>query len=232
MSMERLRVVVGDASALFARGVRDALHSLDTRVEVVGLAVSPDDLVRSVNTDHPDLALAGFEPPEVSIGLSRVLDPVPVLVLTWSHHPEDLWRAVKSGVAGLLDKELSAEDLVRAVWAVADGFSAFRDARHHELARRIAGGLPVDVHGLRAGGGLTARQRDIVRLVAQGYSNKEVATHLGIAQQTAKNHLHQLMGKLGLTSRLQLCAWALTNPDEVGADAEAEADKLADAESI
>lgn len=226
MSMERLRVAVGDASALFGRGVRDALRTLDTRIEVVGQAGSPEELVRLVNTEHPELAVAGFEPPEVSIGLSRVLDPVPVLVLTWSRRPEDLWRAVKTGVAGLLDKELPAEDLVRAVWAVADGFSAFRDARHHELARRIAGGLPVDLRGVRSGTGLTTRQREIVRLVAQGYSNKEVATHLGIAQQTAKNHLHQLMAKLGLTSRVQLCAWALTNPDEVGGDAE----PLADAE--
>ncbi|HTC81551.1 MAG TPA: response regulator transcription factor, partial [Acidimicrobiia bacterium] len=137
-----------------------------------------------------------------------VIPDVPVLVLTWSRREDDLLDALRAGATGFLHKEVEPDELLRAIEAVAAGRTAFPPGWERLLVSRLDGHRPPG-HRLHDPVTLTQRERDIVQLIVDGHSNKALAAALGIAHQTAKNHVRHVMAKLRVTSRVQLVAWAL-----------------------
>ncbi len=210
-----IRCVLGDRSAFFTEGLTSVLRR-GGEAAIVGSTAEPSDLPGLVARLRPDVAIVSFEPPAAALAATRalrsdtgsaVVDP-PVLLLTWSRREDDLLDALRAGATGFVHKEVDPADLTLAVVEVASGRTAFPLGWERLLVSRLDGHRPT---GQRRGDPvtLTRRERDIVQLIVDGHSNKALAASLGIAHQTAKNHVRHVMAKLRVTSRVQLCAWAL-----------------------
>jgi DNA-binding NarL/FixJ family response regulator len=202
-----IRCVLGDRSAFFTEGLTSVLRR-GGEAAIVGSTAEPSDLPGLVARVRPDVAIVSFEPPATALAATRALADVPVLLLTWSRREDDLLDALRAGATGFVHKEIEPEDLTRAVVEVAEGRTAFPLGWERLLVSRLDGHRPT---GQRRNDPvtLTRRERDIVQLIVDGHSNKALAATLGIAHQTAKNHVRHVMAKLRVTSRVQLCAWAL-----------------------
>jgi two-component system nitrate/nitrite response regulator NarL len=162
-----------------------------------------------VNTLRPDVVIASFEPPALAVAVARLVHDRPVLVLTWSRREDDLIDALRAGAGGLVHKDAEPEEILEAIADVAAGRSAFPPGWERLLVSRLDGHVPGGAHRRRDSVSLTQRERDIVQLIVDGHSNKGLAAALGIAHQTAKNHVRHVMTKARVSSRTQLCAWAI-----------------------
>jgi two-component system nitrate/nitrite response regulator NarL len=205
--MSQFRCVLGDRSVFFTEGLAAILEQ-SGEARIVGRTHSPDEVPALVADLDPDVAIVSFEPPAVAVAVTRKLVGVPVLVLTWSRREDDLLDALRAGATGFVHKEVEPDELVRAIGDVAAGRTAFPAGWERLLVSRLDGHRPP---GHRVGDPvtLTQRERDIVQLIVDGHSNKALAAALGIAHQTAKNHVRHVMAKVRVNSRVQLCAWAI-----------------------
>ena len=147
-----------------------------------------------------DLALPGMSGMEALARVSRAFPTLPVIVFS-AHDDEDaMVEAVRSGARGYVVKGAPAAEIVGAVRTVAGGGSYFE--------ARAAGALAAAVRTKRAPDALTRREREVIRLVGEGCSNKQIAARLGISERTAKFHVQQIMTKLGAENRAQAVALA------------------------
>jgi len=207
-------VAVASPSFLLARAGLATLLAAEHDLEIVGVASDGDEALRLASTLHPDVACLDVRMPgrtgiEVTRSLTNADDPVPVLVLTTFDIDEYVFGALEAGAAGFLLKDADPEEIVRAVRQVAAGQGALDLAVSrrvlHEFARRrtlqpVATRADVEV--------LTPRELGILRLLAQGMSNEQIATALTIEVTTVKSHLSRILPKLGVQSRLQAVVWA------------------------
>jgi DNA-binding NarL/FixJ family response regulator len=208
-----IRVLLADPHALFRRGVRLVLED-EADIEVVGETGDGLDAVERIVDLMPDLVLMDVGMPGVS-GIEatrqvRALVPsVKVAILTVSERDEDLFAAVRAGATGYLLKEVSIEELPEAVRAVARGHSLISPTmasrlltEFNVLSRRVEeerGNVPR----------LSDRELEVLRLVARGLSNREIATDLVIAENTVKNHVRNILEKLQLRSRMEAAMYAV-----------------------
>lgn len=141
-----------------------------------------------------------------------VADPIAVLVLTTFDIDEYLFGALEAGASGFLLKDAEPEELVAAVRSVAAGNGTIDSSLTKRLLREVVArrGIPP-VTAARTSDLLTARELDILLLLAQGLSNEELAGALFLEVSTVKSHLARMMPKLGVTSRLQAVVWAYQN---------------------
>ena len=208
-----IRVLLADPHALFRRGVRLVLEE-ESDIEVVGEAGDGLDAVERIVELTPDLVLIDVGMPGVS-GIEatrRVRAAVPsvkVAILTVSDRDEDLFAEVRAGATGYLLKEVSIEELPEAVRAVARGHSLISPSmasrlltEFNVLSRRAEeqrGNVPR----------LSDRELEVLRLVARGLSNRDIATELVIAENTVKNHVRNILEKLQLRSRMEAAMYAV-----------------------
>jgi two-component system NarL family response regulator len=204
---------LADPHALFRRGVRLVLED-EPDIEVVGEAGDGLDAVDRITELTPDLVLMDVGMPGVS-GIEatrRVRAAVPsvkVAILTVSERDEDLFAAVRAGATGYLLKEVSIEELPEAVRAVARGHSLISPSmasrlltEFNVLSRRVEeqhGNVPR----------LSDRELEVLRLVARGLSNRDIATELVIAENTVKNHVRNILEKLQVRSRMEAAMYAV-----------------------
>ncbi len=206
-------MLLADPHALFRRGVRLVLED-EADIEVVAEAGDGLDAVERIVELIPDLVLMDVVMPGVS-GIEatrrvRALVPnVKVAILTVSEKDEDLFSAVRAGATGYLLKEVSIEELPEAVRAVARGHSLISPTmasrlltEFNALSRRVE-----EEHGTVPR--LSDRELEVLRLVARGLSNRDIATELVIAENTVKNHVRNILEKLQLRSRMEAAMYAV-----------------------
>ena len=208
-----IRVLLADPHALFRRGVRLVLED-EPDIEVVGEAGEGLDAVERVVELVPDLVLMDVRMPGLS-GIEatrRVRELVPsvkVAILTVSENDDDLFAAVRAGATGYLLKEVSIEELPDAVRAVARGHSLISPS----MASRLLGEFNALSRRVEEQQGnaprLSDRELEVLRLVARGLSNKDIATELVIAENTVKNHVRNILEKLQLRSRMEAAMYAV-----------------------
>jgi two-component system nitrate/nitrite response regulator NarL len=211
MNAEHCRVLLVDNHPLFRRGVAQLIAS-QPDFEVVGEAMSAEEGVVLATSLKPDLVLMDLNMPGGSglDALKQIKDAgldTQVIMLTVSDAEQDFIEAVRAGAEGYLLKDSEPEEILEKLRQAARGESVFTESLMNILleAMRDANRAPPasDV-------GLTARERQILRLIATGRSNKMIARELNISDGTVKVHVKNLLRKLNMQSRLEAAIWALT----------------------
>lgn len=207
-----IRVLVVDDHALFRKGLVSLLTG-QQEFEVVGEATNGRDALRKARELMPDVILMDISMPDMD-GLEatrRIKQEIPyvrIVILTVSDDDQSLFEAVKSGAQGYLLKTIEPQALFTALRRVAHGEATISRA----MATRLIGEFARK--GSRAGAAdpvavLSPREAEVLALVAQGRSNKEIASALSIAENTVKNHLKNILEKLHLENRVQAATFAL-----------------------
>ncbi len=189
------------------RAYRDALASALGRtghIRVVGSAAHPADAACELATVHPDvvlLDLAGADGPDWARVIGAASPQLRLIVLGLEEAEHDVIAWAEAGVSGYVGREACLEDLVAALEAVTHGEAPCPARATAILLRRIAAGPHAPMAAWERGGLLTLREREIMRLVGQGLSNQQIAKGLYIALPTVKNHVHNILEKLGVHRR-------------------------------
>lgn len=198
------RVLLADDQALVRAGFRSLLVRAKT-LTVVGEAASGEEAVRQAALLTPDVVLMDIRMPGMD-GIEatrRILAELPatrVIILTTFDTDEHVFEALRAGASGFLTKEVEPAELRRAVEVVAAGDSLLSPGVTRRVVERFAH-RPRPTAALHA---LTVRENEVVRLVAEGLSNDEIAASLVISPLTAKTHISRAITKLGLRDRVQL----------------------------
>jgi DNA-binding NarL/FixJ family response regulator len=209
-----IRVMICDDHALFRRGLIMVLESEDG-IEVVAEAEDGADAVAKAEELAPDVVLMDVRMPRVSgIEATRsIADTVPtakILMLTVSDEEDDLYDAIKAGAAGYLLKEISIEEVATAIRAVVSGQSLISPSMASKLLSEFTNlAKKADERQSVPTPRLTDRELEVLKLVAQGMSNREIAGELYISENTVKNHVRNILEKLHLHSRMEAVVYAV-----------------------
>ena len=211
---DEIRVMICDDHALFRRGLIMVLEAEDD-IAVVAEAEDGEDAVEKAVEFVPDVVLMDVRMPGVD-GIEatrRIAEKVPtakILMLTVSDEEEDLYEAIKAGATGYLLKEVSIEEVAPAARAVVAGQSLISPSmaskllgEFSNLAKRAEERSSVPTPRL------TDRELEVLRLVAQGKSNREIAGDLYISENTVKNHVRNILEKLHLHTRMEAVMYAV-----------------------
>jgi two-component system nitrate/nitrite response regulator NarL len=206
-----VRIVVIDDHTLFRRGVR-ALLEHEPGFEIAGDAADPGEGAKQAANAQPDVILLDLHMPGVSgveaIPMLKEAAPAArIVMLTVSEDAEDLMACLRAGASGYLLKNIDGEFLVDAIRRAARGESAMSAQMTSKLVRELHVMAPTASGSVRKAP-LSPREQEILRLVATGSSNKEVARALGVAESTVKIHVQHILRKLGLSSRVQAAVYA------------------------
>jgi len=209
---EAIRVLICDDHALFRRGLIMVLESEDG-IEVVAEAEDGKEAIQQAEAVLPDVVLMDVRMPRMSgIEATRVIvESVPtakVLMLTVSDEEEDLYEAVKAGATGYLLKEISIEEVANAIRAVVMGQSLISPSMASKLLSEF-NNLARQAQQKVIAPKLTDRELQVLKLVAQGMSNREAAETLFISENTVKNHVRNILEKLHLHSRMEAVVYAV-----------------------
>ncbi len=205
----RIRVLLADDHALVRTGLRHILEA-DRGIEVVGEAADGTAALRALRQQATDvlvldLSMPGGDGFQVLREARAVQPDLKVLVLTMHTDAEHIARAVREGADGYLLKDSAVQDLVAGIEAVTAGRSYYSPP-----VQRTLTDLLRSKSGLRRGLDLlTEREREVLRLVAEGHSTKEIAGRLDISARTVETHRAHLMQKLGLRSVARLTQFAI-----------------------
>ena len=206
--MSPIRILLADDQSLFREGLRTLL-SVQTGFDVVGEATNGEEAIRLAVTLHPDVVLMDVRMPVLdgvaaTRRLHSMLPACRVIVLTTFDDDEYVFEALRAGAIGYLLKDAPSEKLFEAVRAGSRGESFLQPAVAAKVVAefaRLADKHPVDPHTLAEP--LSEREREILRLVAKGSSNREIANQLVLAEGTVKNHVTNILSKLGVSDRTQ-----------------------------
>lgn len=200
-----IRVIIADDHTIFRQGLKELLSTVPD-IQVIGEAPDGRTARTLVSRLKPDVAILDIEMPgERADGISAAeaiaaeAPNTPVIILTMHADQDHLDRAVKAGVRGYILKSAGFSELVMAIRTVAEGGSAIDTKLMTGLLRRYR----ERYNPLTSGpNGLTAREVEVLRLLALGYSNKEIARKLGVSASTVKNRLSVIFQKLGVSDRV------------------------------
>jgi two-component system NarL family response regulator len=211
---ERLRVMVDDDHALFRRGLEMVLQQ-EPDLELVGEASDGQEADEKAEELVPDVVLMDVRMPrrsgiEAAGEIRDLLPHCKILMLTISDEEADLYDAIKAGASGYLLKEIPIEevaDAVRSVWA---GQSRISPSMASKLLTEFAAiSKASDEKPQMPAPKLTDREMEVLRLVAQGMNNRDIAKELFISENTVKNHIRNILEKLQLHSRMEAAMYAV-----------------------
>jgi DNA-binding NarL/FixJ family response regulator len=208
-----IRVVLADDQALVRAGFR-ALLDAQEGIEVVGEATDGDEAVQLSRRHRPDIVLMDIRMPGVdglqatrTIAADPELDGVRIVILTTFDLDEYVFEALRVGASGFLVKNTEPDELIHAVHAVAAGNALLSPGVTKRLVTEFAARAKAPTLAPEFDM-LTDREREVVRLVAEGLSNDEIAERLVVSPATAKTHVSRAMIKLGARDRAQLVVFA------------------------
>ena len=203
-----ITVLIADDQALIRSGLRAIIESEPT-MKVVGEAGDGAEAVEAVRRLRPHVALMDIRMPRLDgVAATRALlrgaAPVPtkILILTTFHLDAYVAEALRAGASGFLLKEATADQLIDAVQVIASGEAILAPSVTRRLLEKMAED-PAGDGGQRIRDLLSAREVDVLLLVARGLSNAEIGATLHLAETTVKSHVQSLLGKLGVRDRLQ-----------------------------
>jgi DNA-binding NarL/FixJ family response regulator len=199
-----IRVLLADDQSLVRAGFRMILGA-EPDIDVVGEAADGRQAVEQARRLRPDVVLMDIRMPgldgiEATRQVTALDPPARVLVLTTFDLDEYVYESLRAGASAFLLKDAPERQLVAAVRVVADGGALFSPSVTHRLIEQFARGSPPAPMGLDE---LTPREQQVLRLVARGRSNAEIAAELVVSEHTAKTHVASILQKLDLRNRVQ-----------------------------
>lgn len=234
--MNKIKVLIADDIMILRQGLKAVLEQ-DNDIEVVALAENGKEAFEKSKVFRPDVVLMDMRMPDYdgAFGIRSIKDElkdVKVLVLTTFDDEETVSKALMSGADGYILKEMEDEKVIASVKSVYGGISVFGDSVYRSMMSRMGSvasgndgggeksgsekksgmyGKDAEYSGGDADGQIsfTDRERDVLRLVAEGYDNKEIAAELYLAEGTVRNQVSKLLDKLSLKDRTQLAVYAV-----------------------
>lgn len=206
---DRIRVLIVDDHVIVRSGLRMLLEA-ETGIDVVGEAADGDKALELVEKDAPDLvlmdiAMPGMDGMEATRQIKARWPQIKVLVLTMHRSDEYFFEMLKAGASGYVLKGAETSDLIQAVRVVGRGEVFLYPAVAQKL---IKGYLDFSRWEDGSGPTLSPREKGILRLLSEGYSNKEIAEKLVVSPSTVHTHRSNIMAKLGLNNRRELIQYA------------------------
>ena len=213
-----IKILIADDHHLF----RDGLSRIIQEVPVFDLCATAQNGKESldlVKMHKPDVVLMDLHMPEMNgIEATKQIKAqnlhIHILILTISEDDDDLFSALRAGAGGYLLKNTSSNNLIIAIKDLVAGKAPMSSAMTSKLLNHFISGSSNSEDSLPFSTSpeaklLSKRENDVLHLVARGLSNKEIGNSLSISQHTAKSHLHSILNKLGLRSRVEAAAWAI-----------------------
>jgi DNA-binding NarL/FixJ family response regulator len=206
---DTIRVLIVDDHAVVREGLRTYLE-LEDRLQIVGEAANGREASDKVRALQPDVVLMDLLMPEMDgISATKAIKEhspdVKVIVLTSFQDDEHIMPAIEAGATGYLLKDVSAPELVKAIEGAYEGQAQL----HPEVARKLMEQVRQPRRRQDPAEELTPRERDVLRLIASGMSNKEIARELVMTERTVKGHVSNILGKLNLQDRTQAALYAV-----------------------
>jgi DNA-binding NarL/FixJ family response regulator len=202
-----IRVLIADDQAMIRSGLRMILET-ESNITVVGEAADGDDAVQLARRARPDVVLMDVRMPRMDgIEATQAICAEPsaprVLILTTFDLDDYVYAALRAGASGFLLKDAPAEQLVEAIRVVAEGDALLAPSVTRRLIDELARRPSLDSGAVAGVADLTDRELDVLRLVARGLSNAEIATELFLGEATVKTHLGRVFAKLQVRDRAQ-----------------------------
>jgi DNA-binding NarL/FixJ family response regulator len=211
---DAIRVLIVDDHALFRRGLEMVLEQEDD-VEVVGEAGDGAEAIEKAQELMPDVVLMDVRMPrrsgiEATQTIKDLIPHAKILMLTISDEEADLYDAIKAGANGYLLKEISIEEVANAIRSVAQGQSLISPSMASKLLNEFATMVKrADEKQQVPTPRLTEREMEVLKLVAKGHNNRDIAKELYISENTVKNHIRNILEKLHLHSRMEAVVYAV-----------------------
>ena len=206
-----IKVMIADDHVLMREGIKQLLE-FDGSIEVIAQAGDGVECLDLLKTNHPDVLLLDINMPKKNgLEVLRVLkdrkSKVKVLVLTVHNETEYLMKAVDIGIDGYVLKDSESSELKKAIFAIVDGETYIQPslipALNSKMIEKDKDGAKIDL--------LTRRELEVLKLLAVGMYNKEVAEKLDISERTVKNHVSNIFKKIEVTDRTQAAVFAIRN---------------------
>jgi DNA-binding NarL/FixJ family response regulator len=220
-----IRVLLADDQRAVREGLA-MLVGLIEGVEIVGTASDGAEAVEIATRERPDVVLMDLRMPvltgaDATRRIRSTLEGTEVLVLTTYADDASLFEALQAGARGYLTKDASAEEIERAIRAVAGGQTHLDPAVQERLVAHVLdGGTPPQASGSALPDGLSPREAEVLRLIAAGCSNAEIAARLFVSAATVKTHINHIFDKIGARDRAQAVRYAfrsgLATPSDGG----------------
>lgn len=210
-----IRVVIADDQTLVREGLSLMLGLVDG-IEVVGIAENGEQAVALVRSSPPDVILLDLRMPKVdgveaTRSIRAIAPGVEVVVLTTYADDESVMAALRAGARGYLTKDASSEEIERAIRDAVCGRTRLDPAVQERLVELVTSGMTpasTTTAAVPPGGPLTERETEVLRLMADGMANRDIASTLFVTEATVKTHVNNVFGKLDVSDRAAAVAWA------------------------
>ncbi len=201
-----LKIIIADDHQVVRRGLTFTIDA-EKDMRVVGEAQNGAGALALIKKHKPDVVLMDLQMPEMTgVDALKQIRPeypdLPILILTTFTDDAHVYAALRAGASGFLLKEMSGDDLVAAIRGAAQG----KPQLHPDIAKRLMARAPMPDDPLAS---LTERERGILKLLAKGKSNKEIAGELSLTEMTVKGYVSDLFVKLGVNDRTQAALMAV-----------------------
>jgi len=213
-SADAIRVLIADDHALFRRGLQMVLEQ-EADISVVGEASDGQEAIEKAGETMPDVVLMDVRMPkrggiEATKAIKELMPHIKILMLTISDEEADLYDAIKAGATGYLLKEVSIEEVGNAIRSVQTGQSLISPSMASKLLSEFATMVKrADEKQTTPQPRLTDREMEVLKLVAKGRNNRDIAKELFISENTVKNHIRNILEKLHLHSRMEAVVYAV-----------------------
>lgn len=211
---DSIRVFLCDDHTLFRQGLRKLLE-LEQDIQIVGEASNGQALLDILKKTGPDVILMDISMPQMdgvtaTYKIKKILPHTNTIILTIYEDEPHIFQAIKAGAMGYLLKDVSIDGVVEAIRRVYKGEALIQPAIATKVLKEFA---VLDKRRIKEGdkfyNDLSEREKEILRLIAQGDTNKEIAQKLGITEKTVKNHISNIFQTLHVNNRTQAALWAL-----------------------